>query len=375
MQPNHTQGERIKVDDESQQRKLAQDRASQTDEIDVADCRPAAVQVGEGELAQKQQRSDSRVSFQLNDDEPDQKGNRAGRPRAGGRISADSGMGHDQTNSPVSRHDHDSPHSDSRAAAPAQTPYERAEEPEDSMGDAELAELMAVWSPCESPALECVQAELTRTPVRRRPKIAIDKPRAKSPLLRAGSGRWSASPLLVARSKQQHRAQADQHDVKVGKKSFLLQTYSDSLRRRAKARPSVTEVECKYDFSDDDDEQDDSESGNGTSRNSRLFVTIYESADSTPNEEDSQRGEEEAAESLRLLNTAIDGHDARSAHEPAQQNRSQPSGKQVADCDGKSTVGREWRMATKQNLSSPTRANFTIGPYESLPRRHNLKIL
>lgn len=198
----------------------------------------------------------------------------------------------------------------------------------------ESADKLADWTPSESPALELVQTEVRATPSKRRPKISIENPRAKSPLLRV-----SNKPAPDAMGASQQKKTDDELY-----RTVLVQCYSDSLKRRA--RPT-SELECQYDFHDDDD--DDEEKKDPLPRT--VPLAVYESSSSTANEVSSS--------SVDRLEDYDNKSDAR--REPAR-DPSRPTEK------GAGKTGRDDKKTKK---SGP---NFTIGEYKPL-NKPNLKIL
>lgn len=93
-------------------------------------------------------------------------------------------------------------------------------------------------SRCESPAVERFRAQFGATPTRRRPKINIEQPRAKSPLLRV-----SSRPLPPPVDNQSQAKSAKNADEMP---QVQVRCYEDSTR-------PVSEIECRYDFESDED--------------------------------------------------------------------------------------------------------------------------
>lgn len=98
----------------------------------------------------------------------------------------------------------------------------------------------------ESPSVEKYKTALLETPTRRRPRIALQNPRAKSPLVLVSSG----------------QLRERQHDDSVSKGSkgqdeiVRVECYEDTLRRRQRKeraqQQATCELACHYDFSDED---------------------------------------------------------------------------------------------------------------------------
>lgn len=117
------------------------------------------------------------------------------------------------------------------------------------------------WSPCQSPALERYKAEIRATPVKRRPRINFENPRAKSPLLRT-----SKKPVVPAK--------------KLSKSNGVVQVqcYQDTIESSSTMRNSTSEFECRLNFDDDNEEWEE------RPRARRILTTNLDSSDSSPNE-------------------------------------------------------------------------------------------
>lgn len=267
-------------------------------------CRDQSSELG----PQVQRRPDSRVSFSLK---------QTSSP-AGGRISADSGLppGFGSPMSPApSTSIHPKPIKqaknidnqpqavtdldDDDAAVEVDLPVEL----ESKSGERESS----------SPILECYQAEFRATPTRRRPRIEVKNPRAKSPLLRTTP--TSPSPLPTA-------CKMDPAESPV-----QVQCYTDTWQRRT--RRSKQEFEVQFDFSSDEDNQ-------------------------------VQNSSEESEKATRIL-TTLDNSSPGSSLNESSIERLHYRGE-------KSTSGQSPQM----KLDSP---RFSIGEYKSLDRRSGLKIL
>lgn len=101
---------------------------------------------------------------------------------------------------------------------------------------------------CESPILERYKTEIIATPIRRRPRINIENPRSKSPLLRIANNEIKSSEQ-EARSSNNNVDHEQQPKVEI-------QCYDDNKREKTLTRRPICELECKYDFQDEDDEED-----------------------------------------------------------------------------------------------------------------------
>lgn len=128
------------------------------------------------------------------------------------------------------------------------------------------------WSPCESPALERHKAEIRATPSRSRPKIKIENPRAKSPLLRA-----SRKP--IASSTPNERPSPTEKGV------VQVQCYRDTIPKPSALRKPVSELECHHNFQDDSEEEPEEEERPAR----RIVTTNLDSSDSSPNESSFER--------------------------------------------------------------------------------------
>lgn len=127
------------------------------------------------------------------------------------------------------------------------------------------------WPPCESPALERHKAEIRLTSTRSRPKIRIENPRAKSPLLRA-PGKPTASP-----------APNEWHSP-TEKGVVQVQCYRDTIPKPSTLRKPISELECHHNFHDDSEEEPEEEPPIR-----RIVTTNLDSSDSSPNESSIER--------------------------------------------------------------------------------------
>lgn len=192
-------------------------------------------------------------------------------------------------------------------------------------------------SVCESPLLERYKAEIKATPIRRRPKINIENPRAKSPLLRIApkeirpSGKLTNSDNISCLTEQQPRVE--------------IQCYSDKQGRPS--RKSTSELECKYDFQDDEDDEDNEDN------------------------DEKEDGEEEKGEDLvkkrasHIVNTNYETSDSSLVNEtPSNIHLNYRGEESRTNVDTQSKLQR-------QDKSGPS---FSIGEYKPL-NKPNLKIL
>lgn len=195
-----------------------------------------------------------------------------------------------------------------------------------SKSDIDLEQTQSI---CESPILERYKAEMRVTPIRRRPKISIENPRAKSPLLQIVANKEMKSPKQFTNNNNVEHEQQPK---------VQIQCYDDQQKRPVSR--SMTELECIYDFQDEEDDDGGEEEGEGVKKlvgkqPSYIINTNYETSDSS------------------LINeTPSDGHlDYR-----GEQSR---------------TTKLDTQPEKQQDKSGPS---FSIGEYKPL-NKPNLKIL
>lgn len=188
-----------------------------------------------------QKRSDSRVSFMETVE----------------RHSADSGL----AASPVSTGRQSASNSWRNRPASRLSSYSY----DDAAAEQDLELELMQSDNCQSPALECYTVEYRSNLGRSmRPKIRIEHPRAKSPLLRV--------------SNSEAQAVADDRQTKPST-PVEVQSYEESLRR-SNRKKDESELECHYTF-DEDEDADSSEDSRLKTRRARLVTTWTDSGESS----------------------------------------------------------------------------------------------
>lgn len=128
-----------------------------------------------------------------------------------------------------------------------------------------------IQSACESPTLERYRAEYKPQGVtRRRPRINIENPRAKSPLLKVATNNQSTMETISRQSQKSDGGRAT---------PVKIQCYND------KSTKPTTELECRYDFNGDEDE-DEGEMVDWPMQR-RIITTDLDNIDSSENNESS----------------------------------------------------------------------------------------
>lgn len=189
---------------------------------------------------------------------------------------------------------------------------------------------------CESPLLERHKAEIKATPIRRRPKINIENPRAKSPLLRIATK--EIRPQSEKPAKLDNISNLSEQQLKVE-----IQCYND--KRERPSRKSTSELECKYDFHDEEDDEDNDEKDDEVVEGEKGENFIEKQAS-------------------RIVNTNYETSDSSLVNET-------PSNIHLNYRGEESKTNVDTQSKQKQDKSGPS---FSIGEYKPL-NKPNLKIL
>lgn len=215
----------------------------------------------------------------------------------------------------------------------------------------------ALWSAgCESPAVELYTAEYRATPVRRRPKINIENPKSKSPLLKVSTGKKppvdESRHKTISARKEEEKAGFNRADTHT---PVQVQCYTDILKRNNSSK-LVDELECQYDFNDDDYDDDDDDDGYIDTGEVRRAVrtTTLEPSDSSMNESSLERLNYRGGQSRQHCDdNNID----------------------VTRTNNKATQQSHKTDSTTTKKASNTRPLFSIGEYKPLNKPGSLKIL